>query len=136
MHRRTAIATAASAGLLTGLPAGAQAPAGAARPRSLDGMLRPYLASHGLPALAGAVVQAGQVIASGAVGTRRAGAAIPVTTNDRFHLGSCTKAFTALLAGILVDEGRIGWGSTIGATFPALRSGMDAGLATVTLEQL
>lgn len=112
--------------------------AGAAQtaPASLDAVLTPYLASHGLPALFAAVVRGGQVAASGAVGTRRAGAAIPVTINDRVHIGSCTKAMTALLAGMLVEEGRIGWDTTIGARFPEMREGMDAGLASVTLAQL
>lgn len=105
-------------------------------PASLDSWLRPTLASHGLPAIAAAVLREGRVVAAGAVGTRRAGAAIPVTLEDRFHIGSCTKAFTALLAGMLVDERRIGWDTTIGASFPELREGMDAGLAGVTLEQL
>ena len=36
---------------------------------------------------------------------------------------------TALLAGMLVDAGQIGWDTTIGETFPDLRVGMDAGLA-------
>lgn len=131
MHRRTAMMTLAAGGLLAAGGAAAQ-PA----PASLDAVLTPYLTSHGLPALFGAVVRGGQVIASGAVGKRRADADIPVTIRDRVHIGSCTKAMTAVLAGMLVDEGRIGWDTTIGARFPELRNGMDAGLAGVTLDQL
>lgn len=132
MHRRT-IVTAPLAAMLTAGPAVAQAPA---PPADLAALLTPWLASHGLPALAAATVRDGRVVAAGAVGTRRAGATIPVTLQDRFHIGSCTKAVTALLAGILVDEGRIAWNTSIGARFPDLREGMDAGLAAVTLEQL
>jgi hypothetical protein len=45
------------------------------------------LREFGLPALAAAVFKDGVIIASGACGTRRAGQDIPVTTEDRFHLG-------------------------------------------------
>ncbi|MBI4803962.1 MAG: beta-lactamase family protein [Desulfovibrio sp.] len=103
---------------------------------SLDAMLRPYLASHGLPALAAAVVKNGEIVAAGAVGTRRMGADAPVTLNDRFHIGSDTKAMTALLAAMLVEEGALRWNSTPAAVFPEFAPGMDPGFAKVTLEQL
>ena len=58
---------------------------------SLDPVLQPYLAQYDLPALAAAVVRNGTiVVAAGAVGTRRAGTDIPVTVDDRFHIGSDT----------------------------------------------
>jgi CubicO group peptidase (beta-lactamase class C family) len=103
---------------------------------SLDAMLQPYLARHELPALAAAVVVEGKVVAAGAVGTRRVGTKIPVTVNDRFHLGSDTKAMTALLAAMLVEEGKLQWDSTPADVFPELADKMDPGLRRVTLEQL
>jgi CubicO group peptidase (beta-lactamase class C family) len=103
---------------------------------SLDSMLNPYLARYDLPAIAAAVVNGGKVISAGAVGTRRAGVRIPVTINDRFHLGSDTKAMTALLAAMLVEEGKLRWDTTVGETFPELAEKMDPGLRRVTLEQL
>jgi CubicO group peptidase (beta-lactamase class C family) len=62
---------------------------------SLDSLLKLYLTQYDLPAIATAVVKDGKIISAGAVGTRRAGVNIPVTMNDRFHLGSDTKAMTA-----------------------------------------
>jgi CubicO group peptidase (beta-lactamase class C family) len=59
-----------------------------------------------------------------------------VTVNDRFHLGSDTKAMTALLAAMLVEEGKLRWSSTVGEVFPELAGRMDAGLKNVTLAQL
>src|SRR5262249_23627779 len=47
-----------------------------------------------------------------------------------------TKAMTALLAGILVDEGKLCWDSTVADIFPELAEEMDPGLRRVTLEQL
>jgi CubicO group peptidase (beta-lactamase class C family) len=59
-----------------------------------------------------------------------------VTINDRFHLGSDTKAMTALLAAILVEEGTLRWDTTIGEVFPELMDRMDLRLRRVNLEQL
>jgi CubicO group peptidase (beta-lactamase class C family) len=108
----------------------------AAAPRSLDATLRPYLARYGLPALAAAVVQDGRIVAVGAVGTRRAGAAIPVTTADRFHIGSDTKAMTALVAATFVEQGKLRWDTRVAEVFPELAPKMKRGLGAVTLEQL
>lgn len=109
---------------------------GRAHGGSLDEMLTPYLSSYGLPALAAAVAVDGNIVASGAVGTRRAGTQTPVTTKDRFHLGSDTKAMTALLAAMLVEEGKLRWDSTLAEVFPELAGRFDSGLAKVTLTQL
>jgi CubicO group peptidase (beta-lactamase class C family) len=103
---------------------------------SLDPMLLPYLAKYDLPAIAAAVVGNGNVISAGAVGTRRAGTDIPVTIHDRFHLGSDTKAMTALLAAMLVEEGKIRWDTTVGEVYPELAEKMDPGLRRVKLEEL
>jgi CubicO group peptidase (beta-lactamase class C family) len=111
-------------------------PAAVKAQTSLDSMLKPYQAQYDLPAIAAAVVQDGKVISAGAVGTRRAGADIPVTINDRFHLGSDTKAMTALLAAMLVEEGKLRWDTTLGEVFPELAEKMDPGLRRVNLEQL
>ena len=103
---------------------------------SLDALLEPFLARYQIPALAAAVVQDGNIVAAGAVGTRKAGAKVPVTLNDRFHLGSDTKAMTALLVAMLVEEGKLRWDATVAEVFPELAGPMDQRLRRVTLEQL
>ncbi len=101
-------------------------------------MLTPYLERYTLPALAAAIVTDGHVAASGAVGTRRSGETIPVTVDDRVHIGSGSdiKAMTALLGGMLVESGKLRWDSTVGAEFPGLAAQMDARVRAVTLQQL
>jgi CubicO group peptidase (beta-lactamase class C family) len=103
---------------------------------SLDKDLAPFLEAYKLPALAAAVVKDGKTVAAGAVGTRRAGTDSPVTLQDRFHIGSDTKAMTALLAAILIDEGKLSWNSTVGEIYPDLVATMSAGVKDITLEQL
>ncbi|WP_158554815.1 serine hydrolase domain-containing protein [Methylovirgula sp. 4M-Z18] len=102
----------------------------------IAGTLRPYLASHNLPALAAAVVRGGVTVATGAVGTRRVATDAPVAINDRFHIGSDTKAMTALAAAILVEAGKLRWEATLGETFPDLAARLHPTLGGVTLEQL
>jgi len=103
---------------------------------NLNGMLTPYLAEYDLPAIAVAVAKNGKIVAAGASGVRRAGTTASVTINDRFHIGSDTKAFTALLAAMLVEEGKLSWHTTIAEVFPELSDKMNPDLARITIEQL
>lgn len=111
-------------------------PAATPEVASLDRELEPVRTRFELPAIGAAVVRNGEIIAIGAAGTRRAGQSIPVSPEDRFHLGSDTKAMTSLLAAIAVEEGKLAWTSTVGESFPELSSTMNPALAGVTLRQL
>lgn len=104
--------------------------------QSVDDLLLPYLSRYDLPAIAAAVIVDGEVVAAGAVGTRRAGFDLPVTLDDRFHIGSDTKAMTALLGAMLVEEGALRWDVTVGEIYPELAPEMSAAVAGITLEQL
>jgi CubicO group peptidase (beta-lactamase class C family) len=111
-------------------------PLRAGQPESINAKLEPYLKEFGLPAIAAAVFKDGLVIAAGACGTRRAGQDIPVEIADRFHLGSDTKAFTSLLAGQFVAQGKLRWNSTLAEVFPELKSEMNSEFAEITLQEL
>lgn len=63
--------------------------------------------------MAAAVSYRGQATFA-ASGSTRAEGGRPLPPDARWHIGSNTKAFTAALAGILVQEKRIRWNSTIG----------------------
>lgn len=103
---------------------------------ALPQFLEEIRAEYTLPALAAAVVQDGEIIAAAVVGTRVLGEDKPVTDQDRFHLGSNTKAMTAMLAGMMVDEGKLRWDSSVGEVLSDHAEGMDPSLAAATLEQL
>ena len=103
---------------------------------SLDGDLAPFLDRFQLPAVAAAVAKNGKILAAGAVGMRRLGTNMPVTINDRFHIGSDTKAMTSLLAAMLVEEGKLRWNTTVGEIYPELVDKMSKGVKDITLEQL
>ena len=74
-----------------------------------------------LPAMGAAIVTLEDgLVAIGAAGTRRVTGGAAVTTNDLWHLGSNTKAVTAMLAAVAVSENRIAWTTTIAQSFPEL----------------
>jgi CubicO group peptidase (beta-lactamase class C family) len=103
------------------------------RADDLAPMLKPILAESKLPSIAAAVVIGDKIEDSGAVGVRKVGEPTPVTVNDKYHLGSCTKTMTAALTAMLVKEGLLTWQTTIG---DVLKSGVHKEFKDVTIEQL
>src|SRR5262250_1522176 len=57
--------------------------------------------------MAAAVLRGERIIAQGAAGVRKRGAAERITLDHRFSLGSCTKAMTATLVALLVEDGKL-----------------------------
>ena len=112
------------------------APAVEYPPDSFEARLERIRQEHNLPALAAAVVRGGEVAEIGAVGVRKAGEATPVTTADRFHVGSVTKSMTATLTARLVQQGVLSWDTTIAEALPDLAESMDPAYRDVTIEQL
>jgi CubicO group peptidase (beta-lactamase class C family) len=99
-------------------------------------MLEEIRAKYDFPGLAVIVVKAGRVCEQAAVGIRKHEDPALLTTNDVFHIGSCTKSMTATLAAMLVEQGKLKWESTIAGVFPELKSRMNEQYQNVTLEQL
>jgi len=92
--------------------------------------------AHGVPALAVVVAKDGQICDRAGAGVRKWGDPTPVTTNDVFHIGSCTKSMTATLAAMFIEQGKLRWDTTIADVFPELKGQMDKRYENVTVEQL
>ena len=92
--------------------------------------------SNKVPGLAAAAIREGQVVFNGVSGFRQSGSPEAVTINDLWHIGSCTKAMTATLAGVLIDEKVIGWDAKIADVLPEFRGKMKEGWDSATFEQL
>jgi CubicO group peptidase (beta-lactamase class C family) len=86
--------------------------------------------------MAAAVLRGERIIAQGAAGVRKRGTAEHITLDDRFHLGSCTKAMTATLVAMLVEEGRLNWTTTLGELFADTVKPMHPAWEKVTLRQV
>src|SRR5688500_5444769 len=79
----------------------------AADPREdLAPLLQAALEKEKVPSFAAAVVRGNDIIAAGVAGVRKAGSTEKVTLQDKYHIGSCTKSMTALLA-VLLDAEKV-----------------------------
>ena len=103
---------------------------------ALAALLEPIRLRHDLPALAGAIVTAEGPVAVAAVGDRRYGQGPPVSVDDKFHIGSDTKAMTATLLATYVEEGTLDWETTLAEALPELADGMHPAYRSATIEQL
>ncbi|MBB6096271.1 CubicO group peptidase (beta-lactamase class C family) [Povalibacter uvarum] len=88
-----------------------------------------------VPAMAVVLVRNGQIAESVVVGRRSAASSVPVTLSDRWHMGSLTKAMTATLAAVLVEDGVIDWDTTAQQVWPEAASQMHADFRDATLRQ-
>ncbi|MBX7248975.1 MAG: beta-lactamase family protein [Caulobacteraceae bacterium] len=122
--------------LLYGLAAGLATPtaARAADPAPPADLVAGVLRETRAPALAGLVVSKDRRLFLDAKGLRRIGGPDPVTPDDRWHLGSNTKAMTAAVYGRLVEKGRARWGATLPELFPDLT--LDPAWRQTTIEAI
>ena len=103
-------------------------------PDELSVVLENARARAGVPALAALEIEDGEVVQEAAVGRRRADAEAEVTLDDRWHLGSCTKAMTAALVALIAGDGALGFDTTLAEAFPGEE--IHEQLRSVTLHQL
>ena len=73
-----------------------------------------------VPGMAIAIVDDGELIYAKGFGVSDLEAETPVTPETTFAIGSSTKAFTATLVGLLVDEGKMGWDDPVTKHLPEL----------------
>jgi CubicO group peptidase (beta-lactamase class C family) len=87
-------------------------------PGDVTELLRDAAAGR-VPGIAGAIVRGdGMLEAVGADGVRELDKPEKVTIDDRWHLGSCTKAMTATLCAMLVEDGKLSFEQTVAKTWP------------------
>lgn len=88
------------------------------------------------PAVAYGVIRNDSIIALNVLGYRDIETKEKAQLSDYFHLGSVTKSFTALLAGRLVDEGKIDWETKFFDLFPELKEIANLAYYDMNLQQL
>jgi CubicO group peptidase (beta-lactamase class C family) len=103
---------------------------------TFDQILERIRAKHKLPGLAAAVARGDKIVASGVTGVRRQEAADKLRIDDRFHIASCTKSMTAMLAAIAVQRGQIEWTTSLIEALPELTNTIRPEYRSATLEQL
>jgi len=106
-------------------------------PVNVDAILQSILGRGGERfGIAAAVPRGERIIAQGVAGVRKRGSAEHITLDDQFHLGSCTKAMTATLVAMLVEEGKLNWTTTLGELFADAVKPMHPAWEKVTLRQV
>jgi D-alanyl-D-alanine carboxypeptidase len=101
---------------------------------SLQAMLDQTRRASGAPAMGVAVVQADAPTTVAVSGLRARGARVPVQADDRWHLGSNTKAITATLAARMAQQGVIELDEPLRLLLPPRE--MHPALRAVTLRDL
>ncbi|MBL8067584.1 MAG: beta-lactamase family protein [Armatimonadetes bacterium] len=84
-----------------------------------------------IPGLGAMVVSADSVLWTHYHGVKKSGTETPVDESTVWHLGSCTKALTALVVCRLADQGKLDLDKPVSQVFPDFK--VDDGFAAVTL---
>ena len=128
--RRALLGGFAALPLAGALPAPARSRDAAALEAALDAVF----AETAPPALAAGVVSRDGLGWASVRGVRRAGHEAAATLDDRWHLGSNTKAMTAAVFARLVGQGRARWDMPVGEALPGLT--LHPAWAATTLDDL
>jgi CubicO group peptidase (beta-lactamase class C family) len=94
------------------------------------------LTKHKVPALGVIITSSKGVQELHVEGVRKAGTKIKVEPGDKFHMGSNTKAFTAMLIAALVARKHLSYDLSLKKAFPEYADTMAPTLRTVTLDLL
>ena len=89
-----------------------------------------------VPGLAMGIVKDGTIILAEGFGYRDLEQKLPVTSKTLFAIGSCSKAFTTMAIGILVDEGKVEWDKPVRNYLPAFELKDEYITANMTVRDL
>jgi len=87
-----------------------------------------------IPSISSLYMHRGEIIEHNTEGLKISTQKDLIEKNDAYHLGSCTKAMTATLAAILIEEGKLDWSTTLSELLPELK--MHPDFSTITFESL
>ncbi len=87
----------------------------------LDTFVNKVLKDWKAPGITIAVVEKNKIVFTGGFGFRNLEKKLPVTENTLFAIGSCTKAFTASILGMLEKEGKVNLDKPVRTYLPELK---------------
>jgi CubicO group peptidase (beta-lactamase class C family) len=102
----------------------------------LDGLIHNVLNRGRIPGAAFALVSGGETVLASGYGYRDLGGRLPVTEETAYPIASTSKAITATVLGMLVDEGRLAWDTPVQEYLPEFRLGDAATGALVSVRDL
>lgn len=89
-----------------------------------------------IPGVGLALIDDGEIVFEGGIGTREKGKDLPVDQNTPFFIASNTKGMATLLLSTLVDEGTLNWSDKVTDVYPEFRLGSDETTSSVLIEHL
>lgn len=107
-----------------------------ARLKGLDQFAEKILKDFQAPGVSIAVVEKNKIVYTGGFGFRDLDKKLPVTANTLFAIGSCSKAFTASLVGLLQKEGLVDIDKPVRDYLPELKFKNDYTNKHITLRDM
>lgn len=101
---------------------------------ALDAAITAQMSKHGLPGVALAVVENGEIVYSQGYGT--AGRGRPMTAQTQMLIGSQSKSFTALAIAQLAEAGQLDLDAPVQAAIPWFRVADEDASARITINHL
>jgi len=100
-----------------------------------DSLILAQFNNYDIPAIAVGIFDSDSVLVY-AYGIRNTTDRTPVNKDDRFHIGSCTKAITSFIAARLVEKGLIAWDTRIIDVFTEFSGSIDPHYKDKTLSEI
>lgn len=129
-------AVALSPGAVVVSPVGAAEPAAEKRLRGLDAYLEKIVKDWNVPGIGVGVVVKDRVVFARGYGFRDYERKLPFTPMTVVPIASNTKLFTAVAAGLLVEEGKLDWDKPVRRSVPGIRFFNDELNATITIRDM
>jgi CubicO group peptidase (beta-lactamase class C family) len=103
---------------------------------SIESVIQKNIKKYDIPAMAVLVVDENDTVEMGVYGLRDVTKSTSVTTQDNWNIGSLTKSMSATLAAKMVEQGYLGWDTTLVDVFAELENTMLERYKSVTLKEL
>ena len=122
--------------LVSAIPLAAQDGILARKLRGFDSSMAKIMRDWNAPGIGVGIVVDGKLAFVKGYGYRDFGRKLPITETTLFQIASNTKLFTAVTAGMLVEEGRLSWDQPGRDAVPAIRFSDDRLDSSVTLRDM
>lgn len=123
-------------GLVVSTPTAAQDRKKIERLDGFDGYMEKILKDWNAPGIGVAIVVDDRLVFAKGYGYRDYGKKLPFTPQTLFQIASNTKLFTAVAAGLLVEEGQLSWDKPVRESVPAIQFNSDELNHTLTLRDM
>ena len=122
--------------LAAGMGSAAQEINVAGKLQGFDGYMKKVLRDWNAPGVGVGIVSGGKLVFARGYGYRDLEKKLPITAKTLFQIASNTKLFTAVAAGMLVNEGKLTWDKPVRDSVPAIRFYNNELNDTVTLRDM